>query len=104
MLIPEAVYHLTSRAETNWRGRSELFMSGMLVSRSYRALAMLVSISDGFCLDGLLAAILLREGDDILAATSRAVEEGCCRVRAGKSREVASGDFGCGRRTGKRGH
>jgi hypothetical protein len=73
--MPEVVSHLTSRAETNWRGRSELLMSGMLVSRSYRALAMLVSISDGFCLDGLLGAILLREGDDMLAATSRAVEE-----------------------------
>jgi hypothetical protein len=29
---------------------------------------MLVSISDGFCLDGLLGAILFNEGDDMLAA------------------------------------
>jgi hypothetical protein len=36
---------------------------------------MLVSISEGFCLDGLLGAILLRAGDDILAATSRVIEE-----------------------------
>jgi len=34
-------------------------MSGMLDSRSYNALAMLVSSSDGRCLDGLVAAILL---------------------------------------------
>jgi hypothetical protein len=32
------------------------------------ALAMLVSISEGFCLDGLLGAILFRELADILAA------------------------------------
>lgn len=82
--MPEVVSHLTSRAETNWRGRSELLMSGMLVSRSYRALAMLVSISDGFCLDGLLGAILLREGDDMLAATSRAVEESAVVSGLGK--------------------
>ena len=32
---------------------------------------MLVSISDGFCLDGLLGAILFSDGDDMLAAVSR---------------------------------
>jgi len=31
---------------------------------------MLVSISEGFCLEGLLAAILFKAGDDILAAPS----------------------------------
>ena len=35
-------------------------MSGMLDSRSYKAVAMLVSNSEGLCLDGLVAAILLR--------------------------------------------
>lgn len=32
---------------------------------------MLVSISDGFCLDGLFGAILFNEGDDILATLSK---------------------------------
>jgi hypothetical protein len=32
---------------------------------------MLVSISEGFCLDGLLGAILFREGDDMLADVER---------------------------------
>jgi hypothetical protein len=36
---------------------------------------MLVSISDGFCLDGLFGAILFSEGDDMLAAGVRV--EGC---------------------------
>ena len=43
-----------------------------------RTLATLVSISDGFCLDGLLGAILLSEGDDMLAASSSVVD---CRRR-----------------------
>ena len=51
---------LTSRADTIWRGRNADFMSGMLDSRSYRALAMLVSVSEGCCRDGLVGAILLR--------------------------------------------
>ena len=51
---------LTSRAETNCSGLNALFMSGMFVSRSYNAFAMLVSSSDGRCLDGLVDAILLR--------------------------------------------
>lgn len=35
---------------------------------------MLVSISEGFCRDGLLAAILFSEGDDILAVLSRLID------------------------------
>lgn len=58
--------HLTSRAETKFRGRKALFMSGMLVSRSYRALAMLVSTSEGFCLEGLLGAILFKAAEDMI--------------------------------------
>src|ERR1700760_891182 len=42
-------------------------MSGMLVSRSYRAVAMLVSISDGLALEGLFGAILFRAGVDMMA-------------------------------------
>ena len=49
----------TSRADTNCSGRSALFMSGVLASRSYIALAMLVSSSEGDCLDELFGAILL---------------------------------------------
>jgi hypothetical protein len=37
----------------------------MFVSRSYSALAIEVSISEGDCLDGLFGAILLRAADDI---------------------------------------
>lgn len=51
---------LTSRAEVNCKGLRALFMSGVLDSRSKRALEMLVSSSDGCCLDGLVAAILFR--------------------------------------------
>lgn len=51
---------LTSRADTNCKGRSAVFMSGIFDSRSKSAFAMLVSSSDGCCLDGLVAAILFR--------------------------------------------
>lgn len=51
---------LTSRADTNCRGRRADFMSGMLDSRSKSAFAMLVSVSEGCCRDGLVEAILLR--------------------------------------------
>ena len=51
---------LTSRADTNCSGRSALFMSGMLVSSSYSAVAMLVSISEGLAREGLFGAILFR--------------------------------------------
>jgi hypothetical protein len=41
---------------------------------------MLVSISEGDCLDGLLGAILLRAGDDMMAVgVGRRIEE--CRER-----------------------
>lgn len=39
----------------------------MFCSRSYKALAIEVSISEGDCLDGLFAAILLSAADDIVA-------------------------------------
>jgi hypothetical protein len=58
--------YLTSRALTNCSGRSEDFISGMFVSRSYSALAIEVSISEGDCLEGLFGAILFRAADDIL--------------------------------------
>lgn len=51
---------LTSRADTNCKGLRAALRSGVLVSRSVRALAREVSSSEGCCLDGLLAAILLR--------------------------------------------
>lgn len=51
----------TSRAETNCRGRREAFKSLVLLSRSKRALAREDSNSEGLCLEGELAAILLRE-------------------------------------------
>lgn len=44
----------------NCNGLRALFMSGVLDSRSKRALEMLVSSSEGCCLDGLVAAILFR--------------------------------------------
>lgn len=50
---------LTSRADTNWRGRRATFKSGVLVSRSLRAVAKAFSRSEGLCLEGLFAAILL---------------------------------------------
>lgn len=50
---------LTSRAETNCKGLRAALRSGVLVSRSARALARAVSSSEGCCLDGLFAAILL---------------------------------------------
>jgi hypothetical protein len=51
---------LTSLADEIWRGRRAAFRSEVLVSRSYRAPAMVVSSSEGFWRDGLVAAILLR--------------------------------------------
>jgi hypothetical protein len=39
----------------------------MFVSKSYKALAIEVSISEGDCLEGLFGAILLRAADDIFA-------------------------------------
>jgi hypothetical protein len=39
----------------------------MLVSSSYSAVAMAVSVSLGWALDGLFAAILLRAGPDMIA-------------------------------------
>ena len=71
------VSHLTSRAETNCSGLSALFMSGMLVSSSYRAVAMLVSISEGLAREGLLGAILFRACCDIMAVVGRTM---CCCV------------------------
>lgn len=58
--------HLTSRAVTNWSGRSAERMSGMLVSRSWRAPAMLVSISDGEAREGLFGAILFNAAPDMI--------------------------------------
>ena len=58
---------LTSRADTNCRGRRATFRSAVLVSRSYRAPAMLVSSSDGFWRDGLFGAILLSWGELMIA-------------------------------------
>lgn len=63
-------YHLTgltSRAETNCSGRKALFISGMLVSSSYNAVAMFVSISEGFAREGLLGAILFKACCDMFA-------------------------------------
>ena len=51
--------NLTSRAETNCRGRRVAFRSCVLLSRSNRAPAMEVSSSEGLCRDGELRAILL---------------------------------------------
>lgn len=64
---PGAFSHLTSRAEVKVNGRSAARMSGLFVSRSYRALAILVSTSEGFCLDGLLGAILFSAALDMTA-------------------------------------
>jgi hypothetical protein len=50
---------LTSRAETNCKGRRVAFRSCVLLSRSKRAPAIAVSSSEGFCRDGELEAILL---------------------------------------------
>ena len=58
---------LTSFADTNCRGLNAVFMSGIFDSRSYRALAMLVSSSDGRCLDGLVGAILFSAGAAMIA-------------------------------------
>lgn len=49
----------TSRADTNCRGRRAAFRSWVLLSRSNRALASEDSNSEGLCLEGELAAILL---------------------------------------------
>jgi hypothetical protein len=51
---------LTSLADEIWRGRRAAFRSLVFVSRSYRAVAMEVSSSEGFWRDGLVGAILLR--------------------------------------------
>jgi hypothetical protein len=50
---------LTSRADTNCNGLKDAFKSGVLISRSERAVARDISSSEGCCLEGLLAAILL---------------------------------------------
>lgn len=50
---------LTSRAETNCKGRRVAFKSCVLLSKSNRAPPIAVSSSEGFCLDGELTAILL---------------------------------------------
>jgi hypothetical protein len=42
-------------------------MSGMLVSRSWRAVARLTSISEGDALEGLLRVILLTAAPDMMA-------------------------------------
>jgi hypothetical protein len=52
--------NLTSLAEENWRRLKSALKSGVLVSRSWRAPATLVSSSDGFEREGLFATILLR--------------------------------------------
>lgn len=61
---------LTSLALTNCRGRRGALRSVVLVSSSYRAVAICDSSSEGFWRDELLAAILLRAAvlvvDDIL--------------------------------------
>lgn len=54
-------------------------MSGILVSSSYSAVAMLVSISEGFARDGLLGAILLRACCDILAVVMMSNWNRVCR-------------------------
>lgn len=54
---------------------------------------MLVSISEGFCLEGLLGAILLREGDDIFAAGGF-VGGGSSSWVVVKMRNFVAGDFG----------
>ena len=69
--------YLTSRAETNCSGLSALRISGIFVSRSYRALLMFVSISEGLCLEGLLGAILFSAGEDILYAGFDTVRNKC---------------------------
>jgi hypothetical protein len=56
--------------------------------RGQLALAMLVSISEGFCLEGLLGAILFSELD-MLAADVELVE-GCRACRRGKFEEAGS--------------
>lgn len=67
--------NLTSRAETNCKGRRVAFRSCVLLSKSKRAPAIAVSSSEGFCLDGELTAILLIAamiaGDDDDEATGR---------------------------------
>lgn len=50
---------LTSRAETNCKGRRVAFKSCVLLSKSNRAPPIADSSSEGFCLDGELTAILL---------------------------------------------
>lgn len=61
--------HLTSRADTNCKGRRAAFISGTEVSRSYRAVAICCSTSLGLALEGELGAILLRAAEDMLAGS-----------------------------------
>ena len=61
-----SVQSLTSRAEVNCNGRRAALRSAVLDSRSYRAVAMLVSSSDGLWRDGLLAAILFMALEKLL--------------------------------------
>jgi hypothetical protein len=73
----EAMVYLTSRAETNCRGRRATLRSAVLVSRSYRAPAMLDSNSEGFDFEGELGAILFRAGEDMMAACGSLNVVGC---------------------------
>ncbi len=52
--------YLTSFAETICSGRRAILRSAVLVSRSYRAWAMLCSSSEGDCLDELLGSDLVQ--------------------------------------------
>jgi len=65
--------HLTSRALTNWSGRSAAFISGTLSCRSLRAVAICCSISLGLALEGELGAILLRAAEDMSAVVDGVV-------------------------------
>lgn len=92
---------LTSRAETICRGRRAALRSVVLVSRSYKAWAMLVSSSEGFCREGLLAAILLRAWADILTVVHDGVVEDCrdagCKEVLALARSFAKLGFSCPR-------
>lgn len=63
---PSGRGHCSRGQSTPITGVSAVVANVRLTARL--ALAMLVSISEGFCLDGLLGAILFRELADILAA------------------------------------
>ena len=73
-------YELTSRALVNWRGRRALLISGVLLSNSYNALAIEVSVSEGLALEGLVGAILFSAAFDIVAALQVL---GCVRMETG---------------------